>query len=512
MSTTILIQQAGGRCVPLLDMTAGRHAAYCARHGITYWAVQGDVQFSRPPGWNKIPLIQRALEMGFQNVVWMDADAVIVRDEVDMRSALGDGGPLGMALHPTPGLNDSPTHYNSGVMIMRNAPRVREFFQAVWEGGPLENRHRWTEQARILKLLPQFSNLVQRLDDRWNSTRDVTEVPDAIIKAWHGYGGAAFTAIYAELKQLGAVDARVAAVAANFVHEDNARERAARFIGSIPPCPDIFDGRGIVICGGGVRYFTCAWVCVHQLRRLGCTLPIQLWFLGPKELDDQMRALVAPLGVTCIDGRELRQRIPARILNGWELKAYALLHCPFREVLLLDADNVPVVDPEFLFDTPQFRESGAIFWPDYGRMKSDRAAWSLFDVPFRDEPEFESGQMVVDKSRAWRPLNLAMWYNEFSDFFYHHIHGDKDTFRFAWHRLGQKFSLPPFPIHSLPCTMCQHDFEGRRIFQHRNMDKWSLRGENKRISGFQFEDECRADLERLRGAWDGVIQTPAPRE
>jgi len=56
---------------------------------------------------------------------------------------------------------------------------------------------------------------------------------------------------------------------------------------------------------------------------------------------------------------------PARILNGRELKAFALLHSAFREVLLLDADNVPLVAPAFLFETKQFADTGAIFWPDY---------------------------------------------------------------------------------------------------------------------------------------------------
>ena len=507
MSNAVLIQQADGEHLSLLELTAGRHAVYCARHRITYWSVQGGVQFSRPSHWNKIALIQRALDLGFDTVAWLDADTLILRDDVDLRTALDGGGPLGLARHPTPGLGDSTTHYNSGVIILRNTPRTREFFHAVWEGGPLENRHRWNDQARILDLLPQFPGLVQRLDDRWNSTVGLTEVDHPVIKAWHGFGRGALSTMYAEMKRLGAVDARVIAAGEKFVHVDNAVARAARFIETIPPCPDTFAGRGIVICGGDVEYFTCAWVCVQQLRRLGCALPVQLWHLGPKELDEPMRALLAPLGVECVDAHEVRRRHPARTLNGWELKAYALLHCPFREALLLDSDNVPVVNPEFLFDTPPFREAGAVFWPDYWRTKEDRAAWRIFDVPFRDEPEFESGQILLHKERGWRALNLAMWFNEHSDFFYQHVWGDKDTFRFAWHRVGQKFAMPPFPIHKLQDTMCQHDFEGRRVFQHRNMDKWKFHGENKRITGFLFEDECFADLARLRTLWDGKMHT-----
>ena len=62
-----------------------------------------------------------------------------------------------------------------------------------------------------------------------------------------------------------------------------------------------FRGRGIVICGGGAKYFPCAWVAVKMLRHLGCTLPIELWHLGAREMTPEMRALVAPLGVRCVD-------------------------------------------------------------------------------------------------------------------------------------------------------------------------------------------------------------------
>jgi len=507
MSNAVVIQQASGNQVPLLGITVHHHAAYCARHGINYWPVFGNVQVGRAPHWNKIVLVRHALEMGFDIVVWLDADTLVVRRDDDIRSALAsDGGPLALAWHPGVENGFPPSHWNSGVMVMRNTPRVREFFKTVWELGPLGNHH-WQEQARMLDLLPQYPDLVQRLDDRWNCTDGVTSAPQPVILAWHGAGWGAVPAMYDELKKIGAADARVAVTAeeADYVHSDNCVRRAAEFIERIPPCPGNFHGRGVVICGGGAGYFTSVWVCINQLRRVGCALPIQLWHLGPREMDQTMRAILAPLGVECVDAYALRRKHPARILNGWELKPYALLHSPFREVMLLDCDNVAVVDPAFLFDTPQFRETGAIFWPDYERMVPSRNAWKAFGVPFRDEPEFESGQIVLDKERHWRALNLTMWFNEYSDFFYREVWGDKDTFRFAWHRLGEKFSMPPFPIHSLEDTMCQHDFEGRRIFQHRKSAKWRLRVENKRIEGFLFEEECLADIERLRALWSGKV-------
>ena len=287
--------------------------------------------------------------------------------------------------------------------------------------------------------------------------------------------------------------------------ERNARARSEAFIRTIPPVPDRHQGRGIVICGGGPKYFTPAWVCINMLRRLGCSLPIQLWHLGEAECDDRMRALVATLGVECVDARELSRTYPSRILNGWELKPYAIIHSPFREVMLIDADNVPVTNPDFLFDTPQFEETGALFWPDIGRLDASREIWDLCGVAYRDEPEFETGQIVVDKERCWNALSLCMWYNEYSDFYYRHVHGDKETFHLAFRKLDQPYAMPEEGVHHLPATFCQHDFEGRRLWQHRNHDKWDYWGRNHCVPDFWYEDECRAYVKDLRRIWNGRV-------
>jgi ADP-heptose:LPS heptosyltransferase len=293
------------------------------------------------------------------------------------------------------------------------------------------------------------------------------------------------------------------------LHLSSAGMACEQFIKTIPAYPGRYGGRGIVICGGGVRYFTNAWVCVNMLRRLGCALPIQLWYLGKKEMDSAMKTLVAPLGVECVDATRVRKKFPVRILKGWELKPYAIVHSPYREVLLLDADNVPVINPEFLFTTPEFRATGAIFWPDFlrGKHKKAMAIWRSFGLQMPHELEFETGQIVLGKERCWRALCLSLWINENSDFFYRHLYGDKETFHLAFRKLKTAYSLVQTPIHPLQGVMCQHDFRGRRIFQHCNMAKWDLFF-NKRVDGFLFEKECHGYMADLRRVWDGRIGSP----
>ncbi|HEY4416734.1 MAG TPA: glycosyltransferase family 9 protein [Verrucomicrobiae bacterium] len=271
----------------------------------------------------------------------------------------------------------------------------------------------------------------------------------------------------------------------------------------VPPLPAM-QGRGIVICAGGIRLFTNAWVCIQRLRRLGCTLPIEVWHIGPAEMDAEMSGLLQGLGVSVVDAAKVRLQHPLRILNGWELKPYAMAHSAFAEVLLLDADNVPVLNPEFLFDSREYKSTGAIFWPDYDRVPQNNQLkiWRSCGLRRPNEKEFETGQILLDKRRCWHALNVCLWFNANSDFYYRHLHGDKETFHLAFRKVGKSYHLIPHPVKPLEKTMCQHDPAGRVLFQHRNRAKWDL-VHNPRIKGFLFEQECLAHLADLKPRWSG---------
>jgi hypothetical protein len=281
-----------------------------------------------------------------------------------------------------------------------------------------------------------------------------------------------------------------------------------QFVRALPAFPeDRFQGRGIVICGGG-SYFPCVWICIRMLRSFGCTLPIELWYRGPREMTAEMKALVEPYGVVCQDSFAIAREFPVKRLDGWELKPYAILNSSFAEVLYIDADNTVVRNPEFLFDSDLYRQTGSLFWQDVPNHTLDQsylkdAAWELLDLPFRDEPQFESGQLLIDKRRCWKPLQLTLHLNEHSDYYYTAFFGDKDTFHLSWRKLDQEYNLNPHPPAVLDnnIVLVQFDPEGKRLFQHRCNAKWTLAEKNRRIRGFLFEEECVGFLEELRSRW-----------
>jgi hypothetical protein len=266
------------------------------------------------------------------------------------------------------------------------------------------------------------------------------------------------------------------------------------------------------MCAGGARLLTCAWVAINVLRRVvGCGLPIQVWHVGPRELGGVEASLFRTLDVEVVDALEVARSWPARKLGGWELKAYALVHSRFEEVLMLDADNVAVIDPSFLFDLPQLADAGAIVWPDLVRLTPDSPIWELCAVAFRSEPAWESGQLLVDKSRCWHALQIALHMNMHSEVFYDYTHGDKDTFHLAWILAGGRWAMPEHPARSTVTGIYQRDFEGRLIFQHRSQAKWRLHGDNPRAENFRHEQECLRFIGELRERWTGRIAAlPAP--
>ncbi len=185
--TAILIQQATTEYKPLLDLTERRHRLYAERHAMKYMRFDGAIMPGWHPYWNPVFLWLMLLMQEAQNDVagvWhIDADALIVGDD-DMRYAV-EAGRIGMCWQTS-----QPEHWNIGVIFLRNSERVRDLLRATLERGP--GGPPWYCQQIMNDLLaePEWADLAQGLDHRWNSIRFYAEVADPQIVAWHGEPGA----------------------------------------------------------------------------------------------------------------------------------------------------------------------------------------------------------------------------------------------------------------------------------------------------------------------------------
>ncbi|KAL7679982.1 putative alpha-mannosyltransferase, nucleotide-diphospho-sugar transferase [Plasmopara halstedii] len=262
------------------------------------------------------------------------------------------------------------------------------------------------------------------------------------------------------------------------------------------------------------------YALVRSLRSLGCTLPVELWY--KRSETDPMNPLLRDL--TSRYGAYIREIRDPRAATYYT-KTYAVFYSAFDQVLLLDADNFAVRNPTYLFDTSEFQTTGAIFWPDFWHFKKTifniqptSFVWEVFDLQPVDMFEQESGQVLIDRKKHVKALNVLMYYA-----FHPHVFerlrlvwGDKDLFRFAWLKTASSFHMietPPgaagvkLPDQNIFCgvTMVQHDPKRGIVFLHRNQQKLSSNSRDKvwaHIQEFRM-DEVNLEEYDIRGANGG---------
>lgn len=258
-------------------------------------------------------------------------------------------------------------------------------------------------------------------------------------------------------------------------------------------------GRGIVMCAGGKSYLAEAYASLRTVRRAGCDLPVEIFYVGREEMPSAELAALFDAGVgnvTFCDASspeiDMGPVRPTK-LRGWEIKSYALLLTSFDEILLLDADCGVLVDPTFLFSDPAFERYGNVFWPDYWfredlirrELRADFGT-TIYPPGF----ETESGEILIRKNSCKKALVYAWLLNKHQDVTYKMYYGDKDLFRVGFNMAGTPF----YQIERMPGilgfthpetgdlvldTMVQHAPGGRPVFVHRTMKKRSRKGQKK---------------------------------
>uniref|UniRef100_A0AAV1UW23 Uncharacterized protein n=1 Tax=Peronospora matthiolae TaxID=2874970 RepID=A0AAV1UW23_9STRA len=202
--------------------------------------------------------------------------------------------------------------------------------------------------------------------------------------------------------------------------------------------------------------------------------------------------------LSLVDGVTFRAIDDLRAVR-FAAKVHAIYNSAFDQVLFLDADNVPVREPAFLFESEEFVRTGAVFWPDYWHPQNsifhlvkDSLLGQMLDMQYVDMFVQESGQLLIDRRRHAAAMVLVHFYASHTPDLFERLDlvwGDKDLFRFAWIKLNASFSMVQTLaavagklVNESFCgmTMAQHDFGGNVLFLHRNANK--LTGRRQRYN------------------------------
>ncbi|QPG75547.1 hypothetical protein FOA43_002902 [Brettanomyces nanus] len=276
---------------------------------------------------------------------------------------------------------------------------------------------------------------------------------------------------------------------------------------------NVYKGDGVVMVGGG-RYSWFVLLAVENLRSTGSKLPVEVLIPSEDEYESYLCDKLLPkLDAKCV---VLTQRLPflkkfSSIIGGYQYKSLALLSSSFERVLLLDADNLAVENPDSLFDSEPFDSYGMILWPDYWKRVTHPDFYKLAgfkigdkrvrngpddlsppelyvsgfenpktDLPLHDRegtmPDLttESGQIMVNKRNHMRSLLLSLYYNLYGPHQFYPLfsqgtngEGDKETFLAAATYYGESVYRVNKICDSLGYWMDDpHKFVGVGMIQH----------------------------------------------
>lgn len=183
----------------MIDLFEPWHLRYCKLHEYemvapkTSHAVKSMCARDVSMKWAKIHLILSQLKRDdCEFLVWLDADAVVAKPDIDLRCALEKWASVGMTCHAAPDSVDM-VHWNAGVIYIRNGEFSKAFFQEVAdreiETTPIGRR--WTDEQTLmhhLLLNEGWQRGLQTLHCRWNNNQHGDQLCwQSVVAAFHGH-------------------------------------------------------------------------------------------------------------------------------------------------------------------------------------------------------------------------------------------------------------------------------------------------------------------------------------
>jgi len=180
MTKRVIATASIGQHEELFSLAQLNLEMYADLHGYTISNCRYSLDTTRPPAWTKITHILDLMK-NYDEILWIDADAIIVNGVVDISSIVDDKSDLSWVYHEY----DNQSHPNSGVMFIRVNTATRRLFELANHQRDLDH-HPWWDQAALMRVLGIESNIQpvgklinsepirvteQRLAKDWNSIR-----------------------------------------------------------------------------------------------------------------------------------------------------------------------------------------------------------------------------------------------------------------------------------------------------------------------------------------------------
>ena len=187
MNDALLIQHCSGNSphINLLKITATKNLEYCMRHKFDFSMV---INGERPVTghWDAVRLVREAMDLPYKYIVYLDADAIIVDMEHDLRKGCPEGK-IGACRHilTNPPFSMELDHLNVGVLYYSNCQETRDFVDKWLDKFPGTPQPAWWEQGAMNDI---NDGTVVEIDAKYNSTFPVNHVENPVVSGFHGRG------------------------------------------------------------------------------------------------------------------------------------------------------------------------------------------------------------------------------------------------------------------------------------------------------------------------------------
>jgi hypothetical protein len=180
---------------------------------------------------------------------------------------------------------------------------------------------------------------------------------------------------------------------------------------------------------------------LNTLRNIGCKLPILVFYNKDDLLTNQISVI------------ESIPNTKTRLIDvkNEEIKAHSLINSPFKEVLIIEPDILFIKPPDFLFEDPVYKSTGAVFWKDYPKKTvwdKKTQDWVKKIIPYRNKNNpilnkelgsFQSNSILLINKLNHKKTMEKLWLLTNN---WKHIHKFLDSKEFYW--LSAEISNEPY--------------------------------------------------------------------
>ena len=205
-----------------------------------------------------------------------------------------------------------------------------------------------------------------------------------------------------------------------------------------PPSLFVESSKGIITASENNTRLFQSMISINILRNAGCMLPIELFYADDTELTKSDIAMLETLHVKCVNIQSF-QLFKNYDAKNFSIKALAVYLSSFDETIWMDADIIPLINFDRLFDLTLYRRHHHLFFEDIfsydknenAMTKTTKNVYTHLGLSIQaGTPETDSGMFLIHKSKL--PHNftsILVSLNCKDHTIYKLVYGDKELYR-----------------------------------------------------------------------------------